>query len=387
MRNRSSLPILIVGAGVGGLTAACALRQKGFSVEIFERAEKPILDAGTGLCLWSNATTCLNRLGFRAQVRDAGAAIEKVEIRTGNGFLLAEDSIHRLSKQVGAPSVGIRHSALMQILLNACQDIPIHFSSRAVAYSAQADGVVLRLEGGQEVTGQAVIAADGLASALRAQLVSDGAPTYTGHTLWQGISQDLGNMERGTVYTVWGTHDVHAGCWQVDDHQAAWFVRVDAPAGSHDAPGTLMPRLRDLTKGMHGPLAQLLTLTPEERISRMDVYARTTVAFVRLDPVALLGNAAHAMPNVFRQSAGQTIEDGVVLAESLYETPNAMDGLALYEKRRLPRIKWVREQIYRYDRIEEAEHPLLFWMRNRASRLVARDTSTKMWRGLVTFRD
>ncbi len=387
MRNDANHPILIVGAGIGGLTAAYALHQSKFHVEVYERAVNPVLDADTGLCLWSNATTALSRVGLRGQVRDAGATIEKVQIRTANGLLLTENSMHRLAKQVGTPSIGIRHADLMQILLNACKDIPIHFGSRGLAFAAQPDGVILRLEGGQEVKGQAVIGADGLHSALRAELVNDGSPTYAGHTLWQGISEDIGGVEQGTVYTIWGSHNLHAGFWHVDDHHVAWFLRADAAAGGHDVPGKLIPSLQELTKGMRSPLVRLIALTPEESICRLDAYTRANVAYIRLAPVALLGDAAHAMPNVFGQSAGQTIEDGVILAQSLAEAPNLMAGLALYEQRRLPRVKWVREQIYRFNRVEQADHPYVLWLRNRASRIVDRDSTAKMWRGLVTFRD
>src|SRR5579871_3740744 len=237
MRNNENLPILIAGAGIGGLTAACALHQQGFHVEVFEQAEKPFRQADSGLCLWSNATTCLNKLGLRGQVREVGLPIEKYQIRSTGGLLFTENSIHTLSKQVGAPSLGLRHSDLLRILLDACHDVPIHFGSRAVGYAPQADSVLLRLEGGQEIPGQAIVGADGLRSVIRAKLVGDGIPVYTGHTVWRGISEGSGDLEKGAVCTVWGTHDLQAGCWHVDDSHVAWFIRIDAPADDHDMPG------------------------------------------------------------------------------------------------------------------------------------------------------
>jgi FAD-dependent urate hydroxylase len=387
MRNDSNRPILIAGAGIGGLTAAYALHQQGLPVEVFEQAEKPFLEADAGLCMWSNATTCLNKLGLRGQVRDVGVSIEKYQIWSASGLLFTESSIHRLSKLVGAPSIGVRQSDLMRILLNACHDIPIHFASRCVGYVQHEDGVMLRLEDGQEIPGQAIIAADGLHSVIRAKLIGDGVPVYTGHTIWSGISDGSRDLEKGTVFTVWGTHDLHAGCWHVDDSHIAWFIRIDAPAGGHDMPGTMKPHLSKLVKNIRGPFAHLVELTPETQISRTDLYASAHVAFLRLNPVALLGDAAHAMPNALGQGAGQTIEDGIVLAQSLAEAPDVMAGLALYEKRRLPRVKWVREQVYRFDRVQEAEHPHLLWVRNRASRLLAPDSSMKLWRELLTFPD
>jgi FAD-dependent urate hydroxylase len=387
MRNDANRPILIAGAGIGGLTAAYALHKAGFAVEVFERAKAPILEAHAGLRIWSNATTVLSRLGLRDQIRAAGAPIEKLQIWTSSGLLLAEQAIDKLAQPIGLPSIGIRHSDLMRVLWDACHDIPIHYDSHCVAYSPGEDGVVLRMEGGQDARGQIVIGADGARSAIRAQMVGDGSPAYSGFTFWRGISEGADDLEKGTVYTVWGTHDVHAGCWFVDDHHVAWFIRAAATAGKHDMPDAAKARLLEVAQPMHGPLAHLLDRTPAEGISRTDIYVRERVAFLRTDPVALLGDAAHAMPNVLGQGVSQTIEDGMVLAQSLAEASEPMDGLAHYEAHRLSRVKWVREQVYRFNRVEGAEHPLLLWVRNKVSQLIGSDSSKNMWRELVTFPD
>jgi FAD-dependent urate hydroxylase len=387
MRNDTDRPILIAGAGIGGLTAAYALHKAGLAVEVFERAKEPVLEAHAGLRIWSNATTVLSKLGLRDRIRAVGAPIEKLQIWTSSGLLLTEHAIDRLAQPVGLPSIGIRHSDLMQVLLDACHDIPVHYDSRCVAYSPIENGVVLRIEGGQEAQGQIVVGADGAHSAIRAQMVSDGDPAYSGYTFWRGISDGSGDLEKGTVYTVWGTNDIHAGCWFVDDHHVAWFIRAAAAAGKHDTPDTTKAHLLELAQRMHGPLAQLLDRTPTEGISRTDIYIRERVAFLRTDPVVLLGDAAHAMPNVLGQGVSQTIEDSMVLAQSLAEASEPMDGLARYEAHRLPRVKWVREQVYRFNHIEGMGHPRLLWARSKVSQLVSPDSSMNMWSELVTFPD
>jgi 2-polyprenyl-6-methoxyphenol hydroxylase-like FAD-dependent oxidoreductase len=199
MRNDSNHPILIVGAGLGGLTAAYALRKEGFHVEVFEQAKEPILEENNGLRIWSNATTVLSKLGLHEQVKAAGATIDTLQIWTSGGLLLTENSIHELAQDIGAPSIGIRHAALMRILLDACQGIPIHFGSRCIAYSPADDGMVLRLDNGQEIPGRIIIGADGLHSAIRAQVVGDGDPEYSGHTFWRSISTGPADLKQGTV--------------------------------------------------------------------------------------------------------------------------------------------------------------------------------------------
>jgi 2-polyprenyl-6-methoxyphenol hydroxylase-like FAD-dependent oxidoreductase len=83
----------------------------------------------------------------------------------------------------------------------------------------------------------------------------------------------------------------------------------------------------------------------------------------------------------------QTIEDSMVLAQSLAGASKPMDGLARYEAHRLPRVKWVCEQVYRFNHVEGMEHPLLLWARNKVSRVISPDSSMSMWSELVTFPD
>lgn len=379
--------ILIAGAGIGGLTAAYALSKKGYSVEVFDQAKAPILEPGVGVRLWSNATTALSRIEIREQIRHAGATIEKVEIRGSNGLLLSESSLRQLAKRVGTPSIGIRYSALIQILLDACRGVAIHFGTRVVGFVPGAEHIGLRLEGEQEVTGNLVIGADGFGSVIRAQLVGDGAPSYSGHMLWQGISDSAGDLRKGIMHIVWGPKNLHCGCWHIDDDHVAWFIRVDTPITAPDSTTRAKPRLVQLVKSVHGPFTELIEFTPEEHISCRPVYVRGHSDFRRLEPVALLGDASHAMPNVLGQTLSQTIEDGVVLAQSLAKTSSTMKGLALYETRRQPRLQWVREQVYRYDKVEEANHPFLFWLRTKASQVFNRTSSKKMWWQFVKFPD
>lgn len=384
MSNSDAKPILIAGAGIGGLAAAVGLREKGFKLQIVERGPEGGELQGTGLTIWTNGVQALRRLGLADAVARAGARLDGTSVWDAQGKLVMDTRVTEYCARFGVPSIGVRRSDLLSILRRACADIPIRYSTRAKGFRVEDEGVVLELEDGTEIEGSALIGADGLRSAVRAQLIGDGPPGYLGHSVWRGIGEVGPSMKGATVSMFWGARGLRGGCYPVDDRHACWFVGINTPPGGRDEPEQKKPRLLELLSGMKGALGELARATPSERILRTDVYHRPKLVPWGRGPISLIGDAAHAMPTVMGQGACQTLEDAVVLSDCLTPGESIAAGLRSYEARRLERVRWVRGQVYKIGRFQSWESPVSIWLRNTMARALASKTQ-KTWDGLMEF--
>jgi len=382
--NDQNNPVLITGGGISGLVAAIALKRYGFAVEVFERAEHLRTVGGTGLTLWSNAIAALGQLGLANVIRDKGAVIQTSEVFTAKGELLVESKVKQLTDEIGFPSVGIRRKDVLETLFNACDGIPVHFGMPCTNVSVLDGGVEVRFENGETRRGCALIGADGLRSAVREHVVGDEEPTYMGHTVWRGISDDNGGMNAGSVYMMWGPRGVRGGAWYVDDTHVNWFVGVNTPPGGLDQAGVKEQILRKVA-GFKSPLPAMIQAMSEQNIIRTDIFARDKVDNWGEGPITLIGDAAHAMPTVLGQGACQAIEDAVVLADFMRKADSIEAGLRAYEQHRKPRVDWIRENVYKLGRFQDFENPLFIWLRNSITKMMSTDNSMKMWQEILTF--
>lgn len=388
MRSQGGRPILIAGGGIGGLSAALALHRAGFEVEVFEKASE-VREVGAGVTLMCNALTALSCLGLDERIREAGSHLERTEFHNTHGGIIKKVSFMEIEQECGSPSIGITRPQLIMALYEACKDIPIHTQSRCVGYEQTKDEVILRLENGREVRGSLLIGADGVWSAIRAQVLNDGAPYYGGATSWRGVidSEPEDEVLRGSVFIAMGHSTIRGGGWYVGQNQISWFFGYNTPAGGVDEPGKLKQSLHKYLKGWSGPIPRFIERTPEHLILRTDTFARNPVDKWGEGRVTLLGDAAHAMGNAIGQGAAQAMEDAVVLADTLASTDDLITGLRRYEERRMPRTRLAQMATRASGHPIRLEKPYLYWYRNLKVRRVPEEVFVAGWREVMTFRD
>lgn len=385
---RFDKPILIAGAGIGGLTAALALARRGLPVAVYERRdEREIVMAGSGLTIWSNATTALGSLGLTEELLSRGA-----EVIGGNSVDEHERVIYRMRTARhtwpgSVPSVSISRGDLAELLMSACEsaEVPLHLGRRCVGYEEGSDGVVLKLEDGETVEGTVLIGADGIRSAILTQL--HGAlpePLYTGRSTYRGISPSSAGMAPGLVYMFHhaGTR-VGGGAWRIGGDRVAWTLSTATPAGGRDEPGTLKKRATELAAPLPGLPSKLVGRTPAEAVIRTDIFYHDWREHWGKGRVTLLGDAAHAMPTDLGQGACQAIEDAVVLAEVLAAEVDPVVALRTYEALRIPRVRWVREQVMRLVKWPQIDNRALKWLITKVvAPLVIAVRQRSLWREL-----
>jgi len=370
MIDPASTRILVVGAGIGGLTSAIALNRAGFSaVDVVERAQT-LREVGAALTLWSNALKALAFLGLDGAVRAAGSEVEIGRLLSPSGRVLVETRVGDVGRALGAPSVCLHRADLQRILAAALGPVPLRLGEECVR--VRDDGVrpVTQFASGQEIPADVIVGADGLRSAARAEILGDAPPRYSGYTCWRAVAAaPLDALPAGHAFETWG-RGARFGAIRIDAARAYWFASENAPPGGRDA--ACRPRLLDRFGRWHAPIAELVEATPEDAIQRLDILDRPPVRRTGRGRVTLLGDAAHPSTPNLGQGACLAIEDAVVLASRLRAESSVEAALREYESRRRPRTAAIVRRSRRLGAIGQIESPVLRGLRDAAMRLAPR---------------
>jgi 2-polyprenyl-6-methoxyphenol hydroxylase-like FAD-dependent oxidoreductase len=339
---------LIIGGGVGALSAAIALRRRGIEAEVFERA--PSLRAGGGgLLLWANALRALRALGLEQEVLDLGAAVEIAEFRAHRGALLTTLPVGDLSRRHGAPSVIVPRGALLTVLAAALPAAAVHFGARCTGFEAfvEDDVATALFADGSARDADVLVAADGLRSTVRAQLRGPESLRETGQVAFVGIAEGCeGALEPGVMVATLGEGQrFWAGALR--GGRVYWYAAVKASARVSAEPAEARERLLDLFEGWHTPIEALIGATADAELIRAVIADREPVRRWGEGRLTLLGDAAHPCTPDLGQGACQALESAVVLSRCLGEVDDAEAALRRYEEQRgartarITQLSWV----------------------------------------------
>lgn len=361
-------PAIVVGGGIGGLSAAIALRRAGIPAEVHERAPE-LREVGAGISLWPNATRVLRQWGLLEDVMRRGFPLDAGEIRDARGAILTRMHL----PAADAPSVLLHRADLHAVLLDALPAWAVRTGAEFVGVRETADGVVADFgEAGAEET-PFLVGADGLRSAVRRQVLADGEPVYRGYPVWRGVAP-AGTVEWTSLTETLG-RGRRFGTVPIGGGRVAWWATANEPEDADDAAGERKARLLRLFDGWHRPIPQLIEATPEDEILRNGTYDRPPVRRWGRGRVTLLGDAAHpATPNL-GQGGCMAIEDAAVLARCLVQMEDVPAALRAFEARRFRRTAWITRESLRYGRMAQ-------WQRAPAVRL--RDTLIRLTPAAVT---
>ncbi len=339
--------VIIAGAGIGGLTAALALAQRGFRAVVLDPAER-LEETGAGIQLSPNATRVLIGLGLKQRLLTDAVEPEAVDIRAGRGQILARIPLGEYAtERYGAPYWVTHRADLQAALLEAVQanpDIALKLGTRVEDFVAHGHGVTVACRRGPSAadeTGIALICADGLWSRLRQRLGHWRPPDFRQRTAWRalipaaGVAPDL----RNNVVRLWlgqGAHLVHypvkAGTLInivaiVDEHR-------DQPGQNWSEPGSRDEIVARFSARRWAQSAFELIAMPE-RWHKWALYDLPPLRRWGDGPVTLVGDAAHPMLPFLAQGAAMAIEDAAVLAASMARTPDDVPGaMRRYERAR-----------------------------------------------------
>jgi 2-polyprenyl-6-methoxyphenol hydroxylase-like FAD-dependent oxidoreductase len=313
---------IVVGAGIGGVTAAVALEQCGWQVTVLERAAA-LGEIGAGISVWPGAVGVLEGLGVVGVQKDAatgGAA----GMRRADGRWVVE-----------APDLGLElpvmiHRARLHELITdrLGPAVTIRTGVTVTGITQDPAGVTVSTQY-EEFKAELVVAADGIRSVVRGVLYPNHpGPRYSGYTAYRGLAEVDTSDGGGET---WG-RGRRFGFAELIDGRIYWYATSNRPAGQ---PGEPRGEVVEAFGAWHDPIPALLAKT--EEVLQNDIYDLPTplVPFVQ-GRVILLGDAAHAMTPNLGRGACSAIEDAGALARHLRETPDLVTALSRYDAERRP---------------------------------------------------
>lgn len=369
---------LVIGAGIGGLATALALRKVGCAVEIYEKAAE-LRPVGAGLTLWSNGMRALREIGREEAAVRAGCSIRTTSTVNWRGRVLNRTPIDELSRRAGAPSICIHRGELQAVLL---EGQTVHCGAELTGLLQDAGGVTATFADGRTAHGDFLVGADGLHSRVRALLHGDVPYRYAGYTSWRVIVRGCSHpQDEGLLILGPGSE---LGLMAVGQGRHYLFATRPAPAGERVA--NHLAVLRQRFRKYAEPVPTLWGAAREEDIIHTDIFDRPPAAAWGQGRVTLLGDSIHPTTPNLGQGACQALESAIWLAYSVKTTERVEDALRAYERARRARTALVTNQSWSTGKVLTWTHPLLVWLRDTLMTLPpVRRYSANSLEGLISW--
>ena len=330
-----SLRILVVGAGVGGISIARGLLRDGHDVTVFER--RPNVQAGGGaVTIWSNGSTVLGQLGVNMD--GAGQPLSTVRVVTSTGRPVTIVDLTAIVDRLGAPVRMVPRRVLLERLLEGFPTDRIRCNTRAVGVVNTQNGVRLDFEDGSSADGDLLIGADGLHSMVRG-IVGAGPAEPTGWCSWQGLVTLPHVADKHVAQMIIGEHG-NIGLWPAGGSQLQWwfdlrwspdFVRPQCP----------IDMIRSNFSGWSDSADRLLaTLTDEDLARSPFPHFRHPIPRSGRGAITLLGDAAHTMPPTLAQGTNQALLDTMVLCNALSDFTKGWQGVRSSNRDLSSALRW-----------------------------------------------
>jgi 2-polyprenyl-6-methoxyphenol hydroxylase-like FAD-dependent oxidoreductase len=323
---KAQLPILIAGGGIGGFAAALALTQKGFPVQVIERAAD-FHELGAGIQLGPNVFRMFEILGVSEEMSHWAVFPNNLIMRDAlNGAEITRiPAGEPLHQRFGYPYAVIHRADLHKVLIDAVKRSPLATmttSCKVVSYEDHGDRVVVQTETGKALEGAALIGADGLWSAVRNQLVGDGKPRVSGHIAYRGViplAKVPEHLWENNV-VLWAgpkTHLVHYPLHRGEVYNLVVVFHSSRYEEGWDTYGD-PSELHERFAGQHPKVREFLSMANEWKM--WVLCDRDPISKWTEGRVTLLGDAAHPMLQYLAQGGCMAIEDAVVLARCLADS-------------------------------------------------------------------
>jgi 2-polyprenyl-6-methoxyphenol hydroxylase-like FAD-dependent oxidoreductase len=327
--TRMGQKIVIIGAGIAGLTAAIAMARKGLDAEVYEQAPE-LKEVGAGVGLWGNAFRALRAIGLADEVVRLAGGPAGSGVKRPDGTWLLYQPHEVVQKRWGAGFASVHRAELHRLLADQVDPSAIHLDARCTGISDAGDGVRARFADGREVEADVLVGADGAHSVVRTALLGPSPIRYRGYTTAGALTPAGSVPVPRDGSETWG-RGIRFGVAPTSGERVVWYAVWKAPAGEA---GVSTEHLLRLFGRWHEPVRAVIEATPPDTMVRKDVYDRLPGRRWTRGRVALIGDAIHLMTPDLGQGACQAMVDAVTLADCLAQGGSLDAALVSYQRQR-----------------------------------------------------
>jgi FAD-dependent urate hydroxylase len=337
-RSVGRLKVVIVGAGIGGLSAHLAFARAGFEVAHYERRSE-LGPAGAGIVIWPDGVKVLRALGLGERLAAIGNRPDALEVRGPDGRPLSELPLGEIWERSGAPGYVVSRTDLQDLLLDAVGPERLRMGARCTGLEQSDSEAMVRFDEGLEARGDIAIGADGIHSAVRSVVVPGVEPSYAGIASWVGIVPNDGLNPVNIVVEYLGEGKL-CGLLPLSNNRlyfhfsAAWDREQARPARGW------AEVLERMFAGWHAQVSAVLRCLEGREPIYLEICDIPHLDRWSAGRVTLLGDAAHATTPTVGQGACQALEDVAVLVRCLEsEAADVVGALGRYESERKRRAE------------------------------------------------
>lgn len=374
-------PILILGAGIAGLTTALALQKKNIDFVVVE-AVPEIKALGAGITLAGNAMRTLHHIGVGDEVKKRGFPITIMTISDEKGNVISSLDASGFNRKHHVESVAIHRGLLHQALLQNIPASKIRTGKKAVSLQQNLSGVTVTFDDQSTLTGRALVAADGIHSVIRQSFFPSSVARYSGYTCWRGISRKHLKVIVEAV-ELWGPAG-RFGYVPIAKDMVYWFACKNASRSDQKMKAFTIDDLIANFSGYAEPVVDILKNTAPEELLWNDIVDIKPITQYAFDRVVLIGDAAHATTPNMGQGAGLGIEDAEQVAERIGNHPdNLQRAFREFERIRIPRATWIVNTSYNLGRLAQVENYLARKVRDMILRLTPKSVNEKQMKKVL----
>lgn len=362
--------VTIIGAGIGGLTTALSLKQKGLNVMIFESSAE-IKPVGAGIILANNAMQVFQELGIRDKIERAGNRISSMKITDHQLRPISVVDLARYEQKYGVHNIAIHRGVLQKILADEIGYDNIKLSKR-LSKIEKAELFKLTFEDNSTLESKLVIGADGIKSVVRNQLFEESTVRNANQKCWRGICEiELPEKYHNELNEAWGKGR-RFGFVKISDKKVYWFALANSKNVVADE-----VNLMEFFNNFHTDILNIISATTKEQIIVNDIIDLKPIDKWQSKNVCLIGDAAHATTPNLGQGACQAIEDAYVLGKLLDRGIAIENTFKEYEDLRRKKAHAIVNTSWTVGKMAQIENGFLIWLRNFAMRNLLESTNQK----------
>ncbi|MEC0621471.1 FAD-dependent monooxygenase [Staphylococcus warneri] len=350
------MKIAIVGAGIGGLTAAALLQEQGHQVKIFEKNDA-IREVGAGIGIGDNVIQKLHNHDLAKGIKNAGQNLTSMQTLDEHNKPLMTAHLKR-----DTLNVTLSRQTLISIIQSYVQQDSIYLKHGVTKIDNSNSKVILHFMEQESEAFDLCIGADGIHSIVREAIDSQSKVQYQGYTCFRGLVDDIHLDETDVAKEFWGKQG-RVGIVPLIDNQAYWFIIINAKEKDVKYQSFGKPHLQARFNHYPNIVRQILDKQSETGIILNDIYDMKPLKSFVKERTILLGDAAHATTPNMGQGAGQAMEDAIVLANCL-KSYDFNEALERYDKLRVNLTAKVIKKSRKIGKIAQYHNSLMIKCRN-----------------------